>query len=375
MGNLNSGILNTVLQLDQAFWETYTYLWQNSIGRSPFQAPHILQSHIAVCDSESTGNTITCFQYYRDGALLAAALFKLKNGIYTFLSDAKTDANFFVLHRQCSQDDIRQIFRQFLQVVKRNNEALMLNHQPTWASYMDIFEEAGKASGLYWQNIPYSVCPVTKDLPPGALFDRINGIREFRYQVNRLKSQENAIFEAFTDDTELVEWVDEFCQAHIERWAHTPTPSAYRDPTRQQFLKQYLQAWNADHVLVRFSIKVPRGRVGFAIGLLEENSLIFHATTFHPDFKKFSPGKALIHFIAEWMAGQNIRLLDFGDGDEQYKYSVAEQERRLNRIFISHPLNFSFILKAKTIKIVRDNPKIYDFYRDTIKRLIRRIKA
>ena len=219
----------------------------------------------------------------------------------------------------------------------------MLNHQPTWASYMGIFEEVGKASGLYWQNIPYSVCPVTKDESPGSLFARINGMREFRYQVNRLKNQESAIFEALTDDTDLIKWAEEFCQAHIRRWADTPTPSAYCNPIRWEYLKQYLQAWNADQILVRFSIMVPTGRVGFAIGLLEENSLIFHATTFHPDYKKFSPGKALIHFIAEWMAEQNIRVLDFGDGDEQYKYNVAEQERQLNRIFISHPSNLSLI--------------------------------
>ncbi len=360
---------------DEYFWKKYSLLWQNSVGRSPFQAPHILKSHIDIDYSKNAVDAIACFQYFRDGELLAAALFRQKNGIYTFLSDVKTDANFFVLHSRCSQADIRQIFGELLQAVKQNNGALMLNHQPAWAGYMGIFEEVGKLRRLYWQNIPYSVCPVTKDEPPGALFERVNGFREFRYPVNRLKNQEQAIFEALTDDTDMELWVDEFCRAHIRRWADTPTPSAYGDPTRQQCLKQYLNAWNADRVLVRFSVKVPRGRVGFAIGLLEENSLIFHSTTFHPDYKKFSPGKALIHFIAEWMARQNIRVLDFGDGDEPYKYDVAEQERRLNRIFVSHRSNLSFILKAKAIKIIRDNPKMYNFYRDTIKRIIRSIKA
>lgn len=355
--------------LGKAFWKKYVLLWQNSIGRSPFQSPSILQYF-----SESNKGDVVAFQCIRDGNLIAAALLKKAKGVYTFLSDMKTDANFFVLHNQCSQEEIWTIFEQFLQVAGQNNWTLMLNYQPCWASYMSIFEKTGKVSGLYWQNIRYSVCPVTDDEPAGALFNRINGLRAFRYPVSRLKNQEKAIFEVFTDHTDLECWADEFCEAHIRRWADTPTPSAYSDPDRRQFLKNCLYAWAADSILIRFSVKAPMGRVGFVIGLLEENSLVFHATTFHPEYKKFSPGKALIYAVAEWMARQNIQVLDFGDGNEPYKYDVADRERQLNRIFISHPLNFPFILKTKTIKVVRGNSKMYIFYRDKIKRLIQRAK-
>ena len=365
----NSTILTSTPELDQQFWDDYAQLWLNSIGRSPFQAPHVLKYY-----SKRAKNSVACFQYYQDEQLLATALFRHQKGIYTFLSDMKTDANFFVLHKQCSDDEIREIFEQFLLEVKENNWALMLNNQPGWAKYMDIFNKAGQSSSLYWENIKYSVCPVAEDETPEALFKRINGSRELRYRVNKLKNQENAEFEVLTDDSDLDHWVDEFCQSHVLRWANTPTPSAYRDPARRQFLKGCLKAWTEDGILRRFSVKVNSSRVGFVVGLLEENSLVHHSTTFHPDYWKYSPGKALIHFMTEWMSTQKIRALDFGDGDEQYKYTVANKEHELRRIFISRPMNLPFILKTKAIKVVRDNPKMYDFYRDKIKRLTQRVQ-
>lgn len=365
----NSTSLSTGVILDEAFWEQYGQLWQNSIGQSPFQSPHILKLY-----SGRVSDPVAVFQFIQNGEWLGAAFFKKNDSVYTFLSDLKTDHNFFVIHRQCTEADIREMFSRFLEAVKAENWAMMLNNQPGWAGYLEIFDEVGKASGLYWQNIKYSVCPVAEDETPEALFKRINGSRELRYRVNKLKNQENAEFEVLTDDTDLEHWADEFCQAHVLRWENTPTPSSYRDPARRQFLKDCLKAWNTDGILRRFAVKVSSGRVGFVVGLLEENSLVHHSTTFHPDFWKYSPGKALIHFMTEWMKQQGMRALDFGDGDEPYKYTVANTEHELRRIFISNPMNLPFILKTQAIKAVRDNPKIYGFYRDKIKRLTQRVQ-
>lgn len=357
-----------VVTPDEHFWAQYAVLWQNSQFPSPFQSPHILQHHAGYARQEGE---LLAFCCTLDQQLMGAGIFLKTKKALSFLSDLKTDANFFILHRQCSPELVEQFFRHFLLVAKKENWTLLLNYQPAWASYMEILDKVGQASGLYWRNIPYSVCPVAENQPSSALFARLNGLRDFRYAANRLKTQEKAVFEAFSCDTDMAQWADEFCQAHVRRWASTPTPSAYREPNRQRFLKNCLDAWHADQILVRFSIQVGQQRIGFAIGLLENDTLIFHATTFHPDFKKYSPGKALLHFIAQWMAEHQVHLLDFGDGNEAYKYEVAEEERPLNRIFAARPLNLPFRLKTETIRLIRNNPKTYDFYRDKVKRLLR----
>lgn len=347
---------------DDAFWYNFEKLWRNSADRSPFKSPNILRYFAGVVRGH-----IHCFQFYVNGELHGAILLKDDGRVLSFLSDLKTDVNFFVLDQQCTPDEEKQFFDFFFSTIKQNNWSVVLNNQPSWAHYMPAFEAAGKSSGLFWLNFAYSVCPIAVDKTPDALFERINGSRELRYRVNKLKKQGHATFEALTDDSELDYWADEFCQAHILRWSDTPTPSAFRDPARRQFLKDCLRAWSADGILVRFSVKVESGRIGFVIGLLEKNSLVHHSTTFHPDYWKYSPGKALIHFMAEWMRERDMNMLDFGDGNEPYKYDVANQEHVLNRIFICAKTRMTFIAKAKFIKYVKDHPQMYHLYQNKLK--------
>ncbi|MCB9284861.1 MAG: GNAT family N-acetyltransferase [Lewinellaceae bacterium] len=353
---------------DAFFWEQYSTLWANSPNPSPFQAPQLLRFF----DGHPEVDTIAV-QYFVDGELMAAALFKKRKKQVQFLSDLKTDHNFFVIDRRCTPEQTRDFFRQFLEKLKKEKWALLLNNQPMWAPYMGLFLEELQESSLFGEHLPYSVCPIVEADSPEDLFERINGSREFRYRVNRLKKQQDAVFEALTQDEDLERWIDQFCDAHIRRWDGTPTPSAFLDPSRKDRFSGCLHAWQAQGILVRFSVRIGDQRVGFVVGLRQGNTLVHHNTTFDPDFKKFSPGIALIHFMGEWMKEQQMHILDFGDGNETYKYSIANKEHELSRIFISDPSNLRFILKTKMIKSVRNNSKLFDFYRDKIKPLTPRI--
>ena len=344
------------------FWEKYAVLWRNSPERSPFQAPQLLQYF-----ADNTDRSAVIFQYFEANNLIGAVLLQEHKGVYTFLSDLKTDANFFVIDSHCSPETVKDFFTCFMQTVRREKWSLILNNQPAWAGYMPAFDAAGRASGLFWSNFGYSVCPFAGEETPDALFKRINGSREHRTRVNKLKNQVNAEFEVLTDEADLENWVNQFCNAHVLRWADTPTPSEFRDPARQQFLLACLRAWCREGLLVRFSVKIEQQRIGFVVGLREAGSLIHHSTTFHPGFWKFSPGKALIHFMAQWMRDNNLRVLDFGDGDEPYKYEIADRDHVLNRIFISGKRDFRFIAKAKIIKLVKEHPRVYHFYQNRLK--------
>ncbi len=351
------------------YWADFTALWQNSADRSPFKSPSILKYF-----AETTNGHLVAFRFFKDDNLHGAILLKEQGGVFTFLSDMKTDVNFIVLHNQCAPEDERLFFEFFFSTIKAQKWSVVLNNQPSWAHYMPAFEKAGRSSGLFWLNLSYSVCPIAEAVTADALFERINSSRELRYRVNKLKKQEHAEFEVLTDGTDLDQWVEEFCQAHILRWADTPTPSAFRDPARRAFVLGCLRAWNADGILIRFAVKVGARRVGFVVGLLEANSLVHHSTTFHPDYWKFSPGKALIHFMAQWMKARNMNVLDFGDGNEPYKYEVANEEHILNRIFLSRKSNVRFILKTRFIEAVRENPVIFQMYQNKIKPLYRNLK-
>lgn len=354
---------------DADFWNRYTELWQNSLHRSAFQSPRVLQYFTGLVH-----DGLAVFEYHDGEKLLAAALFKREKGYYTFLSDFKTDANFFLLHRDCSPGQMEHIFEGFLDASRKAGISLMLNHLPAWAKYAAILEKAVRAKAPYSLQLDYSVCPVAEGETPEALFKEVSASRNTRYKVNKFVKQENGSLEVLTDDADMDRWADEFCDAHIARWAPTPTPSAFRDPQRREFLKNCLRAWYADQVLVRFALRVGEKRIGFMVGLVEGETLIYHAPTFHPDYAHVSPGRALIYFITQWMAEHNMRILDFGDGNEPYKYYVASKDQVLQRIFISGRFNLPFIAKTRFIKAVRENPQIYHFYQTRIRPAYRNLR-
>lgn len=347
---------------DSDFWGQYTQLWERSLHRSAFQSPHIVQYFTGLIH-----DGLAVFRCSERDKLIAAALFKRENGYYTFLSDLKTDANFFLLDRDCTAETMQRIFQEFIGLVDQEKMSLMLNHFPAWAGYMGILEDLLRSSPLYSMQLDYSVCPVAVGETPEALYKEVSASRNTRYKVNKFVKQENGAFEVLTDETDIDHWADEFCEAHVARWAPTPTPSAYRDPKRREFLKNCLHAWYADKVLVRFALRVGEKRIGFMVGLLEEETLIYHAPTFHPDYAHCSPGRALIYFITQWMAENNLRILDFGDGNEPYKYYVASKDQVLRRIFISGKYNLAFIAKTRFIKAVREHHKIYSLYQNKLK--------
>jgi CelD/BcsL family acetyltransferase involved in cellulose biosynthesis len=162
-------------------------------------------------------------------------------------------------------------------------------------------------------------------------------------------------------------WVSEFCNIHVRRWAGTTTPSVFGDINKQEFLLECLKAWNKENILVRFAIKIDNKRISFVIGLIENETLIHHSTTFDPAYRHFSPGRSIIYYIAGWMAENKLNILDFGNGDEGYKSYFANDTRDLMRIFIAGSGNFLFKLKALCIKQIRNQDWLYQFYKEKIK--------
>lgn len=359
---------------DQNFWREYTELWETSVHKPVFKSPHYIQFL-----SEKYKASFAIYTLRLNGKLMGVSFFRKDGNEYRLLTDVKADHNFFVLHKCLSLDELAVFFSGLLQEIKKENWAVSLLVQPAWASYMEVFEREARASGLFIDISKRSVCPVLEEATPKDLFDKLNGSRELRYRVNRIKSQLNGEFEILTDDEDLDNWVRKFCQLHQKRWEGTGSPSRYANEMSQNFLKTCLQAWAADKTLVRFSVKAGGERIAFVICLLQQNRLIHHSTAYDDDFYKYSPGKALILVIGQWMRDNELNILDFGEGAEAYKYAYTNVELSLNQISIASYANIPFILKVKLKKAFRkrmvNNPKIKKFYNDKIRPLAIKVKT
>jgi hypothetical protein len=353
---MNTITRNLIIQkeFDENFWNRYTGLWLESSIRSPFQSPAILKYFCTVSDS------VLSFLLIIDDKLMGGVLFKLEKGRYTFLSDHKTDTNYFTFHKDCSGDDIAFFHNSFLKIIKKNNWNFELNYQPD-DDEKHLLINRGKSIGLHVDDIPYSVCPLIAGDTPEGFFRIISGSSRFKIAAGKTKKNDG-VFEVLTGSEDIDQWHEEFCNAHIERWENTDTPSRYKNKELRIFLLGCLNAWSKDKVLLRFSLKIDDKRIAFVIGLLQSPSMIHHSHTYLPGYQKLSPGTALIYNIAEWMASNNLKVFDFGYGDEKYKFELSNREIKLHRIFISHKMNYPFRIKTNIIRTVKENPKLYKLY-------------
>lgn len=347
---------------DQRFWDAFAALWENSAQKSIFQGPHFMRYLAGRYE-----RNLVVYAFYKGDQLMGAAFFQNEDGVYKFLSEIKSDYNFVTLHKDCTQEEIRLFFRNFFREVKKRNWTIILNYQPSWAEYLPVLEQEGKASGLFIVVSKHSICPVLEGETPKSIHDWFNGLKNFRYYVNRLKKQQGAEFEVLTGDEDLDRWNDEFCNCHVKRWANTPTPSDYSTANMQELSREVFRAWAQDGALTRFSIRIGEERIAFNVALRQGNALVGHAQAYDPDFGKFSPGKALMYFIGEWMAENGFNKIDFGKGGEAYKFGMTNGELELYKIFISSYSNVPFVVKSKLEKTVRSNTGFISVYRGKIR--------
>lgn len=354
----------------QEFWLEFSELWHNSLHKPVFKSPHYIQ-YLA----DRYKDNLAILKFSKNGESKGMVFFRKENSMLRLLTDVKADHNFFVLHKSCTHEEIDEFFDCFLMTVKERRWTIQMRVLPLWASYSPAFIRAANNSGLFWNVSSRSVCPILEEESPKALFDKLNSSRELRYRVNRIKSQLGGEYEILTDAHDLDEWVRKFCTLHIKRWEGTRSPSRYEDASEQLFLKNCLMAWIQDQTLVRFAVKVNGERIAFVICLIQQNSLIHHSTAYDDDYYKYSPGKALILVIAEWMKNHNLNILDFGEGAEPYKYAYTNKERELNEISLSPFSNISFILRVKIKQILREqvsaHPGIKQFFVEKMKPLLR----
>jgi hypothetical protein len=343
------------------FWQEYRALWENSLYQSVYQAPAFLQALKSFVKGK-----VPVFKAYKDGNLVCTSFFYKRGSEYHFLSDLKTDHNFFILNKTLSEREIASVFKGLLQEFRRLHWRIRLHKMASWASYMDLFRQNLLESRLYWKESPYNPNLILEASSPEEL-RKITNKQKLRQKLNQLKALDEVVFESIEDESDLDAWLEAFFCAHINRWKDTLTPSAFIDPARQHFFKTCLKAWIDEGLAVRFSIKLGDNRISFLAALKENDTLIHHSLAFDTAHTRQSPGLVLISLIGNWLYDHQFRLMEFGDGGEAYKYQFCNLERPLLNFFICSRTQLPFILKANLISFVRSRQQLYAFYSNRVR--------
>ncbi len=138
-------------------------------------------------------------------------------------------------------------------------------------------------------------------------------------------------FKVVEDDSDLEDWVEDYCNAHELRWNLTSTPSKYRSEEQRRRMLAVMRAWGREGVSIRFSLEAEGRRIAFVAGLVARDRLIYYFVCYAPSHAAFSPMLVLIRRMVLWMGQRGFTTLDFGVGGEPYKRRFADTDEPLWR--------------------------------------------
>lgn len=335
-------------------------LFEHSVDRSPFQYPSYLKFL-------SQNENCVFVEVFEDQELVIYGAFAKKGNRLKFLSNVSSDHDFFIVSNSISESSTVKYLGLLIQELSsKSNYKLMLEKIPEW--WNPTFVEALKINTVNIVSMPYAVCPKVVASESASVFDIIENSK-IRYFETRLRKQEGFNFLAQKGLEDISKWSENFAELHKKRWAKTSTPSIYENTSDVKKLAEKLTAYVEGGLLCRFSIELNGQPIAMCIGLLGKDRLIYHSIAHDISFEKFSPGKALIRLLAGWMKEQNISILDFGNGDEAYKYSFANGQDNLYRYYIDKSTLSPFLYKAKFESWLRQNDDLMAKVRKTRRKL------
>lgn len=199
--------------------------------------------------------------------------------------------------------------------------------------------------------------------------------------INRLNKTEGFVFNIIQEagDKQAVNnWVNSFCNIHEMRWNNTVTPSTYRYKKNRTQLNTKINQWLQNNNAVLFSLMVNGITLGSAICLKTNTKLIYHNIAINKihEFRQYPINKLLISFIGEWMIDNNFSVIDFGVGDEKYKYEFSNQEFFVKKITASKVKSSKALFKAKLHRIYQNNNTLQKILNEYLRtKIINKLKV
>lgn len=181
----------------------------------------------------------------------------------------------------------------------------------------------------------------------------------------RRRLQEQGRLELTTASTpaELDALLEELAVLHAARWAEKGETSAYRVPRFRIFLREVCHRELERGHLHAYRLSLNGDTVSLGICFLYGRRLLPYVFSFSAAYAKYCPVHQLILSVAEETQRRGLAdVLDFGAGDEPYKFRWTQKTVGLERTLIARPglVGPAALWWSRTVKpVVWHNPKLY----------------
>lgn len=356
-----SGISIEIFELNQPnILTSYKKIWSESGSPNPFISPNILER------LGSKKESIHIAFVYNDTKTIGAIPYTFKNGCLKMAGESMSDSIDLLFVPEISLHQKYEAICCFIREVSPKSLAFRKLCDINLNTLLII--KAFKELSYHWTYVAsWKNLFVQNDIQP---FDSAVFLKKFnkgntRNYSNKFKKEQNYSVNVIQkyDALSVHKWMEFFYMYHELRWSQTSTPSIYSSQTERDELEAKVNAWIAEGSCILFSLDVENKPVSMAICLTNNKSIIYHQIAYKstPDILKYRINKLLIFELSKWMVDNHYEILDFGVGNELYKYEYTQVEKRIIRLYASKNIFSKIYLKGVFDFHYQKSPRIQSF--------------
>ena len=341
--------------------DDYKKLWEKS-SQSPFLAPKYI---LSLSEYYKRSFDLKHFLIKEDLNIIAAGSFKMHKNSWMFLTHNDSDFDGITYDTSVEKNKIKDVLSLIFDSLNERVIFNKISQEDAVFKELNLLCLPDKKLFIF----PYTVCPILRCNNGEMIFPHFNN-KKIRYYENRLNKKGDCGFFVYEELEDMDNWIMHFVNMHKKLWDGKRRPnSKFHDTKIISKLRSDLTAWAKDEVLVRYGLKLDGEYISMVIGLKSGKSIIYHSIAYNPDYAKYSPGIATLRFIGRWMDANKYHELDFGIGNESYKYSFSNFESQLYKIIIVNRNDYIGLLISFVERFVRKRPFLLKLYRLIKKRI------
>ena len=147
--------------------------------------------------------------------------------------------------------------------------------------------------------------------------------QSLRRKARRLDEKGEVRFQSLETPEEVSPWITKAMQLEKVSWKGEEGVGIFKRATHRAFYHLLMENLAARGRLRLSILTVNDELVAYEIGILGTDNYCMHGTAFDPAMASFSPGRLLMLHVLEKCIGENRRIYDFLQNDQEFKRQVS----------------------------------------------------
>lgn len=246
-----------------------------------------------------------------------------------FLGTGESDYIDFIVEPRRKADVLRA-FIDYMSSLSGEWDVISLENVPGKSETVPMVQAVLENSRYGIRSLPDVVCPALVISGNEEFANACANKKSLKRHYNYFKRNGQLAFSTIEDADEIIGYLPEFFQQHVERRAIAGGDSKFENQRIREFYQSLVSVLMEQDWLRFGVVKFDDKPIAFHFGFEYAGKFVWYKPTFDVEYRKKSPGEVLIKFLLEDAIEKKLDEFDFTIGNEAFKQRFANVDR-INR--------------------------------------------